>query len=69
MLIPVISRCYYLYIAHKPDSAVQKPEKLFREKKLMIIVVVLGVLFVALTFIDIPVLARWEEAFFIQTQM
>lgn len=60
---------YYLYIAHKPDSAVQKPEKLFREKKLMIIVVILGVLFVALTFIDIPMLARWEEAFFIQTQM
>ncbi len=61
--------CYYLYIAHKPDSAVQKPEKLFREKKLMAIVIVLCVLFVGLTFIDIPILERWEEAFFIQTQI
>ena len=36
--------CYYLYIAHKPDSAAQKPEKLFREKKLMILVGILVVL-------------------------
>lgn len=61
--------CYYLYIAHKPDSAVQKPEKLFHEKKLMILVGILCILFIGLTFIDIPILQRWEEAFFIQTQM
>lgn len=61
--------CYYLYIAYKPDSAVQKPEKLFREKKLMALVAVLAILFIILTVVDIPVIRIWENAFFIQTQM
>ena len=60
--------CYYLYIAHKPDSAAQKPEKLFREKKLMILVGVLVVLFALLTVIDIPIMKMWETAFFIPTR-
>ncbi|MDE6388806.1 MAG: UbiA prenyltransferase family protein [Lachnospiraceae bacterium] len=59
--------CYYLYIAYKPDSAAQKPEKLFREKKLMILVGVLVILFAVLTFVDIPVMDVWENAFFIPT--
>lgn len=59
--------CYYLYIAHKPDSAAQKPEKLFKEKKLMLLVGVLIVLFAALTVVDIPVMKIWETAFFIPT--
>lgn len=59
--------CYYLYIAYKPDSAAQKPEKLFREKKLMILVGVLIVLFVVLTVVEIPVMKVWENAFFIPT--
>lgn len=59
--------CYYLYIAHKPDSAAQKPEKLFREKKLMILVAALIVLFAILTVVDIPVMKVWETAFFIPT--
>lgn len=59
--------CYYLYIAYKPDSAAQKPEKLFREKKLMLLVGVLVVLFAVLTFVDIPVMDVWENAFFIPT--
>lgn len=61
--------CYYLYIAYKPDSAVQKPEKLFREKKLMALVAALAILFIILTVVDIPVIRIWENAFFIQTQM
>ena len=28
--------CFYLWISFKPDSAVQKPEKLYREKYLII---------------------------------
>lgn len=60
--------CYYLYIAHKPDSAAQKPEKLFREKKLMLLVGVLVVLFAVLTVVDIPIMDVWEEAFFIPTK-
>lgn len=59
--------CYYLYIAHKPDSAAQKPEKLFREKNLMMLVGVVAVLFVVLTVVDIPVMEMWETAFFIPT--
>lgn len=59
--------CYYLYIAHKPDSAAQKPEKLFREKKLMVIVVVFIVLFAVLTVVDIPLVRIWENVFFIPT--
>lgn len=59
--------CYYLYIAYKPDSAAQKPEKLFREKKLMMLVGVLVVLFAVLTVVDIPVMDVWENAFFIPT--
>ena len=59
--------CYYLYIAHKPDSAAQKPEKLFREKKLMILVGVLILLFTVLTVVDIPIIGMWENAFFIPT--
>lgn len=60
--------CYYLYIAHKPDSAAQKPEKLFREKKLMLLVGIVAVLFVVLTVVDIPVMEMWETAFFIPTR-
>ena len=59
--------CYYLYIAYKPDSAAQKPEKLFREKKLMLLVGVLVVLFAVLTVVDIPAMNVWENAFFIPT--
>lgn len=58
---------YYLYIAHKPDSAAQKPEKLFREKKLMLLVAALIIAFVILTVVDIPVIKVWENAFFIPT--
>jgi len=60
--------CYYLYIAHKPDSAAQKPEKLFKEKNLMILVAVLIVLFAILTFVDIPVMKVWETNFFLPTR-
>lgn len=59
--------CYYLYIAHKPDSAAQKPEKLFKERKLMLLVALLVVLFAVLTVVDIPAFKMWENAFFIPT--
>ncbi len=67
LAIPVVFFlfAYYLYIAYKPDSAAQKPEKLFKEKKLMIIVLAVVLIFLALTIYDIPFLAKWEEAFFV----
>ncbi|MCR5590737.1 MAG: UbiA prenyltransferase family protein [Lachnospiraceae bacterium] len=51
--------CFYLYIAFKPDSAVQKPEKLYKEKSLLIYIAVLTVILLALTFIDIPMPSYW----------
>lgn len=56
---------YYLYIAYKDDSAVQKPEKLYKEKKLMAFVVLIVIIFVALTFIDIPALRLFQDPFLI----
>ena len=46
--------CYYIHIAHKPDSAAQKPEKLFQEKGLMLYVAFLILLFLACLKINLP---------------
>lgn len=48
--------CYYVHIAYKKDSAVQKPEKLFREKGLMLYCAALCVLFFVLMLVDIPII-------------
>lgn len=56
---------YYLYIAFKEDSAVQKPEKLYKEKKLIVYVILIVVLFVVLTFLDIPVLQLFHDPYLI----
>lgn len=47
---------YYFWISFKDDSAVQKPEKLYKEKWLMLYCIALIALFVILMFIDIPFL-------------
>lgn len=51
--------CFYLAIAFKPDSAAQKPEKLYKEKSLLFYLLILVVVLVALTFIDIPMPDYW----------
>ena len=51
--------CFYLAIAFKPDSAAQKPEKLYKEKSLLIYLLILVVVLIALTFIDIPMPDYW----------
>lgn len=48
--------CYYIFISFKADSAVQKPEKLYKEKKLLLLLIIFACLFVILLFIKIPVL-------------
>ncbi len=45
---------YYLMMAFDQDSAVQKPEGLFREKKLMAIVSVFVLLVTFFSFVDVP---------------
>ena len=58
LAIPLICSlfCYYLRICYKPDSAAQKPEKLYRERGLMVYVVALVILFLVLYNLRIPVL-------------
>jgi 4-hydroxybenzoate polyprenyltransferase len=58
LIIPFVCGlfCYYLSICYKPDSAAQKPEKLFREKRLMVYVAVLLLMFLVLYYLRIPVL-------------
>lgn len=49
--------CYYFNIAFKHDSAVQNPEKLYREKGLILFVLFLCILFVLLMLVRIPILS------------
>lgn len=46
----------YLMLAFKPDSAVQAPEKLYREPLLVITVALCATVMIALLFVDIPIL-------------
>jgi hypothetical protein len=59
VLIPFICVlfCYYLSLAYSADSAVWRPEKLYKEKKLILGVICLGVLALLLLFTDIPLLS------------
>jgi 4-hydroxybenzoate polyprenyltransferase len=47
---------YYLVMAMQPASSAQRPEKLFRERGLIALVVLLTATFLLMTFIDVPVL-------------
>ena len=51
--------CFYLYIAFKPDSAVQKPEKLYKEKSLLAYIILLTIILLILTIVDIPMPSYW----------
>ena len=48
----------YLSLAFKKDSAVQRPEGLYREPRLMAAVILCAVLMVLLLFVDVPILNR-----------
>lgn len=56
LLIPALIGlfCLYFWISFKEDSAVQKPEKLYREKGLMLYVFLFIVLFIVLMTVNIP---------------
>lgn len=57
--------CFYLYISFKPDSAVQKPEKLYKEKKLLLYIVFLVVLMGVLLYTEIPSLNYFVDTMII----
>ena len=48
----------YLSIAFKPDSAVQRPEGLYREPALMVAIIVCTAAMVILLFVNLPILHR-----------
>lgn len=50
---------YYVKMAYKPLSAVQHPERLYRESGLSLYLVICLVLFVVLMFVEIPALYDW----------
>ena len=58
LLIPALIGlfCYYFWLSFKNDSAVQKPELLYKEKGLMIYCAIFIILFVVLMCFDIPFL-------------
>lgn len=47
---------YYMALSFNKDSAAQKPEKLYREKTLLVIVLIVIVLLAGMTVIDLPFL-------------
>ena len=50
---------YYLFIGLKPNSAVQNPEHLYRERGLMIYLLLCVAVFFVLMFVKIPVMYEW----------
>ena len=45
---------HYLALSMEPESAAQKPEKLFKQRSLIMLVVLLGALFLFATYTNIP---------------
>jgi 4-hydroxybenzoate polyprenyltransferase len=50
---------YYTHLAYLPDSVAQNPEKLYRDKKLMAMTLLLAAAVWALTYVRLPRLASW----------
>lgn len=63
LLMPLISIFFsqYLALAMHPESSAQKPEKLFRERGLMIMLLILVASFIVTTLVDIPILKTLTE--------
>ena len=59
--------CIYLNICYKPDSSAQNPEKLFREKGLLLYVLFFIILIIALILFNIPFLNQFLERILLGT--
>ena len=57
MPVTILLFAYYLALAMQPNSAAQHPEKLFRVRGLMLLVLLLVGVFVVTTWVDIPALS------------
>ena len=58
LTVPVVIALfgYYMIMAMTPGSSAQKPERLFRERGLVALVVVVTAVFLLTTFVDVPIL-------------
>jgi 4-hydroxybenzoate polyprenyltransferase len=70
LLMPLIVALfgYYLALAMQPASPAQKPEKLFRARGLIVLVVLIAIGFVITTFVGIPALEPLTLQRFIRLQ-
>jgi 4-hydroxybenzoate polyprenyltransferase len=57
---------HYLAVSMQAGSSAQNPEKLFREKGLMLVAGLLGVLFTVFTIVDVPVLEELTSQSYIE---
>jgi 4-hydroxybenzoate polyprenyltransferase len=66
--MPLVAALFALYLelAMRPGSVAQKPEKLFAERRLMALSLVVVAALVALTFIDIPALRDLSVPYIIE---
>ncbi len=65
MPIMFVLFAYYVMMAFNEDSAAQKPEKLYKEKKLLAIVVLFIAALAILTVVDIPILHSFTSPYLI----
>lgn len=70
LLMPVVVALFadYFYISMLPNSVAQSPERLFRERGLVFLVICLAVVFAATTVFDLPVLVRLTEQHYISLE-
>ena len=68
VLMPIITILfsYYLVLSLRPGSSAQKPEKLFKERGLIILVTLLSVSFLVTTFVEIPSLEQLTKQRYIE---
>lgn len=58
--------CFYINLSYKEDSSVQKPEKLYREKGLIIYITIFTIISTILLFVDIPIMNLFLETTILQ---
>lgn len=70
LLMPLITVlfAYYLALSMRPESLAQKPERLFQERGLVALVVLIAALFAVTSFVDLPIIAGLSDQEFISLQ-
>ena len=64
----VVMFAHYLALSMRSGSVAQKPEKLFREKRLMVITSLTVAALVLFTFVDVPILHGFSSPHFIRIE-